>query len=278
MLITDNKSQYRTAYALQCTSRNDSELHLQLAALKKVDGYSFGLIPFSNEITGIESIPNDRPIVPLAGTKLISMHNQGLTPDNWVVFYDEVAFAQDTYQPILGMELLNNAAQVMSLQEALDYGTFDETVFIKPSNDLKMFAGTVIDYGQSLQEVLDKMQHQPLVMDDLVIVAPWRPLHREFRVIVVDGVPAGFSQYKDDKLKVQARSLTLVDRDRLYFKALELHNHWHPAPVYTIDFAEVGPKRVLKVVEYNCFNASGLYKIDRARVYEDIAKYVDRHF
>lgn len=278
MKITNNTSKYRTEFAIQHTTWSFTELDKIMNAMSGLNAHSYGMIPFSDELPGADEVPTDIPIVPLGSTKLISMYHDGLIPENWVVFHDVKAFSQAFYQGIMGPELLNHSAKIMTLQEALAHGKFDETLFIKPSDDLKMFAGVIVEAGESLEEVLGNMQHQELLPDSAVVVAPWQQLRREFRVIVVDGVPAGFSQYKNDKQQVQSAVLNLADRDRLYFKASNLHKHWHPAPVYTIDFAEVGPNRTLKVVEYNGFNCSGMYMIDRNRVFRDVAAYVDKYF
>lgn len=276
MQITPTSSVYKTAFAMQHSGPSEAGALRTLEALQPFTSYSFGLMTHSTEVMGVESIPEEPTIIALGSTKMVELYHCGFLPDNWVVFHDLKTFSQEYYAPLLGKELVNASdTQYITLGEALNHGKFSDTMFIKPSDDLKMFAGTLVNKGHSLQEALDEMQHQPLDLNATVVVAPFQMLHREFRVIVIGGVAFGFSQYKDSDQRVIGKACTQGERDALYFKTKYINKHFRPADVYTIDYAEVGPDKKLKVVEYNCFNCSGMYKIDQRAVYHYLAQYMD---
>jgi hypothetical protein len=276
MKITTGPSQFRTEFVLQHNGLKCSEVQATLDAMQGLTGYSYGLIPFSKDITGLDTIPRaDYPMVALGSTKLVQMHHEGLLPDNWLVFHDMTTFSQDYYGPLLGSELLNHKSTFMSLESAMNLGAFDEMMFIKPADDLKMFAGGLMCEGDSVASMLSNMQHQELDMEATVLLAPYQELYREYRVFVVDGVAVGFTQYKDENQNIKAATVSQTTRDQLYFNTKRIDKHFRPADVYTIDYAEVGPTKKLKVVEYNCFNCSGMYKADRNAVLKYLATYID---
>lgn len=260
-------------FAVQMTDRDDQELHLTVDALKSInaDYALFGLIHFTDDITNLEAFPTDRPVIPLGGTKMIGMFHRGKLPDNWYVFYDEAFFDQRFAGEIFGSELLNHDTVFHTYSELL-HTTFDEHVFVKPTDDLKVFGGTVLEPGQSLDDVLKKLTHQPIADNQMMMVSAAKNLGREIRLVVVDGRIVDASEYRN-RGQVKAKAITDSETFRVtaeYFRQVQQDE----APAaYVMDIGELltpdGP--VWKIVELNCFHAAGLYKCDRARVYREVA-------
>jgi hypothetical protein len=261
-------------FAVQMTDRHDSELHATVDALKLIgaDYALFGLIHFTDDITNLEAFPIDRPVIPLGGTKLIGMYHRGKLPGNWHVFYDEAHFDQYVSEVYYGAEMLNSDAVFREYSE-LRHATFDEHVFVKPTDDLKVFGGTLLEPGQSLDDALKKLTHRPIADDQMLMVSAAKNLGREIRLVVVGGRIVDASEYRN-RGQVKAKAITDSETFRVtaeYFRKVQQDD----APAaYVMDIGELlthdGP--VWKIVELNCIHASGLYKCDRARVYREIAQ------
>lgn len=275
MKLTSNGDNLPVVFGIQYTNLIASDVQETLDAMTKWSSYGFSLIPFSSDIVELEDFPIDKIVIPLGGTKLIDLYLEGRIPDNWRLFYDAEKFDQQYYAPIIGEKLLNHHSIYASLDEVREYGTFDKDVFIKPTNDLKTFGGVVVPAGVSLDQMLDQMMHKELDNTEMVIVAPWKNLGREFRVISVYGHIGGISQYKNANNVIEHATVHYDDWIRIGEAWHELDALYRPADVYTIDFVEVDDE--LKVVEYNCFNASGLYKMNRTLVYDQIVKGIIEH-
>lgn len=261
-------------FAVQMTNRDDQDLHLTVDALKSInaDYALFGLIYHTDDITNLEAFPTDRPVIPLGGTKMVGMFHRGKLPDNWHVFYDEGHFDQyHASEVYYGAEMLNSDAVFHEYSE-LRHTTFADHMFVKPTDDLKVFGGTVLEPGQSLDDALAKLTHQPIADNQMMMVSAAKNLGREIRLVVVDGRIVDASEYRN-RGQVKAKAITDAETFRVtaeYFRQVQQDD----APAaYVMDIGELrtveGP--VWKIVELNCFHAAGLYKCDRARVYREVA-------
>lgn len=268
MKLTNHGDHLPVVFGIQYTNLMATDVQQILDAMTHWSSYGFSLIPFSTEITELEDFPTDKIVIPLGGTKAIDLYLAGHTPKNWHFFYDEKGFDQQYYAPIIGDWLLNAESQYVPLREALSHGTFWEDTFVKPTNDLKTFSGVVVTAGNSLQDMLDLMMHKELDPEEQVIIAPWQNLGREFRVISAYGTFAGISQYKNINNVIEHAEVNTETATRVFEAWRELKQVYEPAEVYAVDFVEVDG--TLKVVEYNCFNCSGLYKMNRSHVYHHI--------
>jgi hypothetical protein len=257
-------------FGIQYTNLIATDVQATMDAMVNWDSYGFSLIPFSEEIVEVEEFPTDKVVIPLGGTKLIDLYLANKTPRNWHLFYAvPEAFDQRTYSQHLGEHLLNHDCEFKTLGAVLNEGIFWEDTFIKPTNDLKTFSGVVVPSGMSLADQLELMMHKELDMDETVLISPWKNLGREFRVVCVYDQFVDCSQYKNVNNVIEhARVSDPYTKKRLMSAWSKMHELWQPSNVYVIDFVEVNGG--LKVVEYNCFNCSGLYKMDRALVYDEI--------
>lgn len=256
-------------FAVQATGRDDTEIALTVDALNRL-GYEwidFGLIYFSNEITNLDSFPMDRPVIPLAGTKILDLWRDGHVPANWKIWYDDFLMDQFFAKDILREYLLNAESEVYRFEQVIDM-TFQEDRFIKPTTDGKIFAGAVLPAGTSLRQHLETVTHQKIPEKDTVLVAPVIEIDREFRCIVVDNRVVGVSEYKS-AAGIKAKLVDDATR-----RALEAYINALPVeiPLAGVDLCEVlnpdGTVKCWKIVEINCFHCCGLYKTDRVAVFE----------
>jgi hypothetical protein len=269
-------------FAVQVTGRHDLEIEKTIRGLESagLDWVNFGLIPFTKEITNLENIPKDRPVIPIGGTKVVDMYKDGLLPPNWHVFYDRVEFDQSWYSKVYGEQLLNADAQYLMYGMVADV-VQTEPRFMKPSDDLKSFAGLIVEAGQTLRQALQSQTTQVIDDTDLVVSAPLQILGREWRMFIVNGVVVDISEYRDRgviKAKVTSTSVKYMLRQMylMYFRQKRQQQ------TYVMDVCEVFPYthcgtpynsgREFRIVEINCFNASGLYEVDVAKVYGTLAQ------
>ncbi|BAG41784.1 hypothetical protein [Ralstonia phage phiRSL1] len=258
-------------FAVQITGRDDRELHKTVDALKAagLDYETFGCIPFTDEITNLEAFPSDRRVIPLAGTKVLSMWQRGCLPPNWHVFYDAGHLDQYLAQRFYGTNLLNYWAEVRPFSQMKDR-VWDVPMFVKPTDDGKAFAGLVLE-GESLSQALEKQTHQVIADDQPILVSDCKTLGREFRLFVVDGYVVDISEYRN-RGQIQHKDVAprLKADLRDYFQSV-----CHPsAPrAYVMDVGEVWKNGEWRwcIIELNCFNCSGAYTVDRAAVYGAVA-------
>lgn len=254
-------------FAVQITGRDDYDLHRTVDALKAVglDYATFGLIPMDHEITNLEAFPTDRVVIPLAGTNIANMYLRRQLPPNWHLFYDRIELDQIHYSKYLGSLMLNTGSE-FELFSAVQHRVFDRDMFVKPSNDLKMFAGMVLDAGTSLAEALAKTTHQELDKYEPVMISECVNIGREFRMFIVNNEFVDASEYRN-RGHTRHKKVDAVTRARLrsffYTWVPELH-----LDTLALDVGEVGAD--LKIIELNCYNCSGMYEVDRERVLEAV--------
>lgn len=259
----------KPVFAVQVTNRDDTEISLTVEALDKL-GYewiNFGLIPFTTEITNLEAFPKDRVVIPLSGTKLMDLWQSNLLPHNWEVWYDSRLMDQYFARSILRYHMLNADSAVYMYKNVIDM-TFPDDRFVKPTNDFKVFAGATLPAGTSLRDYLETINHQEVDTDENILVAPIHNLDREFRCFVVDNRVIDIGEYRSHagiKAKLVDTPTYAAVKDYVESIGIDID-------VACVDVCEVlnddGSFREYKIVESNCFHCSGMYKVDRARVFE----------
>lgn len=198
--------------------------------------------------------------VPFGSVKMIRLWMAGKVPPRWRVFFDPASFDQANWGPAIGERALNAGAEVLALPDVIDR-VFPVPVFIKPTADLKSFAGRVLPVGATLR------QQSVAETSDAVLVAPVSDgIIAEFRVFVGPCGMVTASVYREHG-ETRPRPVTAAERDALaaYVQAIG----YEPAPWYVVDIAAtpIG----LRVIEFNCINCSGRYSSDRAALFAAIS-------
>ncbi len=139
-----------------------------------------------------------------------------------------------------------------------------EPFFIRPYEDTKTFTGFVTTkhefnhWREKLGTVTDGFS--TLTGDTLVTVSSVKDIQREYRFFVVDGQIVTGSLYKMGDRPLQSR---IIDDDVLAF-AKEMVTCYQPDRAFVLDVAMLEDS--LKVIELNCFNASGYYACDISKI------------
>jgi hypothetical protein len=194
--------------------------------------------------------------------------SQGWKPG---VFSDPYCFNYEAYREALGELILNPDAERSPLSQVIEHVKSRglDAFFIKPNDDAKAFAGTMMR-ADEFEAWVSRLRQIGYLDDqdfDVVVSAP-RKIGREWRVVVVDGEIIEASLYKQS-------GQVMIERQRepaVEAMVREAHTRFKPAPVYVIDIAETDGS--LKVVEYNTFNSASLYACDAGRVIEAVSAYV----
>lgn len=230
-----------------------------------IDPIYFGLIPFSNEITGAERFSDYASVIPFGSIKIVKLWMQGLLPKSTKIFYDNIRFDQYYYAGFLPGRILNVGSN--TFLGAIKDRVYPDGCFVKPTKDLKAFPGLLIPPGGTIAEELSKSQQSSdLTDEEIVLVAPIQIIQQEYRCFIVDGKFISGSTYKVAS-EVRWKPLTAAEEDELsdYFQIIKAL--YEPSKAYVIDFARMDNNE-LKVIEYNCINCAGMYCADRAKVFQ----------
>jgi hypothetical protein len=270
-------------FALQVTNRTDYELERTVKALDAagLEWINFGVIPFAHELTNLEAFPTDRCVIPLAGTTVVDMYRRKKLPPNWRVVYDDSKFDQCyTRLDPIHLAMLNKDAQIYAFTHIKDH-LFAADAFVKPSNDLKVFAGTIIPARTTLAQHLETINHSPIADYEQILVNKVHDLGTEYRLFMNRWKVLGASEYRrQGKVghhavgpEVMGRLIQFIDNLRLYL--VRQQNKLGVKPmlpvmpaVYCMDLVDSDGRIDIpyQIVEFNCFHAAGMYEVDRGEV------------
>lgn len=168
-----------------------------------------------------------------------------------------------------GELMLNADSQVMPFREA----KLTETMFIRPIDDSKYFAGAVFDPDEFNEWshkvcVLEEDFGNSLTGDTLIQISPPKKIYAEYRFWIVDGQVVTSSLYKrGDKVIYSADVDKHVSKfvDKVLNTKNEIHEHtlsmkpsgWMPARAFVLDVCETPDG--MKIVEINTINSAGFY-------------------
>ena len=168
------------------------------------------------------------------------------------VDYDVNKFDQQYYS-LLDLPLLNSDARYIDYSRIKNY-EFTKETFIKPSRDLKSFNGGVIYAGETIQNYIARTgYHSPNIKSEKIVVSDIKEIQEEYRFFMHKNEILGCSRYMLDS---EVNPSDFVP-ENIKDCALEYAELYNPAELYVIDLA-VTPEGI-KIVEYNCWNASGFY-------------------
>lgn len=237
---------------------------LEACSRADIKPITFGLIPFSDEITG--DFDRTVPAIPFGSTKLIKLWMQGKTPKGWCVFYNEENFDQRYWAPLIGDLALNPYFEMARLGNVKEH-TWPTAMFVKPTNDLKAFAGMVVEVGESIAERLAALTTDINLTDEQsIIVTPAVEIECEFRCFMQGPYLIEASRYKTGTRATHV-VVTEDECEGLKTFTTRLAARFMPAKFYVVDVALM-PNGSMRVVEYNCVNCSGRYEIDRAALFK----------
>ncbi len=170
------------------------------------------------------------------------------------VDYSITGFDQNIYKDYK-LPLLNSQAEYHLCSDILDT-KFNSKMFIKPSRDLKFFNGGVMQENITIKEHIKSGYYKKGFEDEIIVISPIVNIYAEYRFFIIEDKVITGSLYKRGS-KVEYSSLV---PEYMLSKAKELAKEYKPADIFVMDLAETD--NGIKIVEYNCWNCSGLYHAD----------------
>lgn len=269
-----------TTWLVQDTARVYTAIDAEVQALKKL-GFNFrtfGVIPFTDTITGLDDLDPNEIYIIRGGTKIVdilsSRRVDNLTPElieslSKGVSYNKRNFDQAYYSE-LNLPVLNSTPEILDLQDPKNlYASFSTDKFVKPSSDLKAFTAGVMEAGEVLKYFIERHYYRSGYAEETVLVHDVQEIDAEYRFICLNGSVLQGSQYRGKyDLKLDANIPLSVQE-----KATEFAKLYIPSDLYTMDLAET-PNGV-KIVEYNCWNGSGLYAMNVEELFTKVQNYYE---
>lgn len=185
------------------------------------------------------------------------INNSSLYIDKLInsVDYNVQRFDQEVYSK-LDLPLLNSNARYVDYSRIKHY-EFTKDTFIKPSRDLKSFNGGVIFAGETIQNYIARTgYHSPNIKDEKIVVSDIKNIDEEYRFFMYKDKILGCSRYMLNSKVEPSHIVPPFVRDC----AVDYAKLYNPMDLYVMDLATTDEGT--KIVEYNCWNASGFYHCD----------------
>ena len=246
------------------TSREDLEKMRASFAKTGVDHLEIDIIPFSSTLPEIDQ--SFRSIYYGSTTFLSLLQAAGRS-----FFFDEAAFSIENYLCHWGEKMLNHGASVTTFDAllAIPYAS-DKSLFIRPDDDSKSFAGEVIHFGE-IKTWFDRLQtigNTGLSGNTKIIVSTPYNIRCEWRLWIVEGKVVAASRYREYfRLKKERGCPPEVSA---YAEAR--CREYMPHDVFVMDVCLCGDAYF--IVECNCVNGAGFYDADVEEIIGRITKYV----
>ena len=267
---------------LQTNRRNETQL---LKEYNKLVESGFDVVPFGYikkenviSITGLEHISEEeqtytRVCIPV----LRDLFIKGLKCDRVgfsnTIQYNARSFRLDSLP--ISEELMNKTPNKFESSFVLDVldKVFDQNVFMKPNDDLKLFSGTIVPQGQTLRETLLQKNELNYVLEHIASAVHCSSnlldIEEEVRCYVVNKKVITISKYKstiDTELHIK--------QSEPYFEYAQniINSVYAPSDNFTIDIAKL-KNGSFKTIEYNCLTSSGLYNCDSKKLFTALKEY-----
>lgn len=174
-----------------------------------------------------------------------------------------------TYFPVLGDALLNHDGVILSTLDALqqqvqlaeNYGV-SGSVFVRPTACNKTFVGRSVRLDE-LDSVLATARYEEAHSDaSHILIAPSKRIRREWRLVVIDDVIIGGSQYANGGNRDVVAGVPSDVQE--FAQGILRKTQWRPDPAFMLDVGE--SDHGLGIVELNSFSSSWLYASPLAEV------------
>ncbi|HNC59252.1 MAG TPA: ATP-grasp domain-containing protein [Leptospiraceae bacterium] len=252
-----------------------------------IDYECFGLLQFVEDISAIKGeILRDKEslIVPFGSTKLIKLWLKGELPSNWKIFYDKdrydfknqilhVGFGGEN--PLANYLLNVYRGLILDFPDCVDR-VFPRDMFVKPTNDLKLFNGQILPARTSLRQVFEQQNVDSDIYErrETVLFTPVKGIFKEWRCFVVDG-EVMTSQYKENG---QPKKQLASSHDLRIIEGLaKLYNPSGWDDPYVVDICQMDHGEY-KILEYNCFHCSGFYAISAEYMLRKLIDFLGKNY
>lgn len=220
------------------------------------------IVPFSGEVPDVEV---DGPALVYGSTTLIKNAHK---KKNWNpgTFFDPVNFKSTVWLKKYAGFMLNSDGYATTIKEL--QANCPDDLFIRPNDDMKDFSGSRIDKAE-LNRFYESVSAGGFLFDTSleVFVAPIKDIHKEWRCFIVDGKCVASSQYR-------LRSM-LMKKPGAPQNVIDFANDmawlWNPEKAFVMDICE-DMEGQMRILELNCFNASGVYECDVIEIIKAVEK------
>jgi hypothetical protein len=230
-------------------------------------------IPFSNELPDIPE--TSEPTVFYGATTFIDLIYRHTLDGTWApaVFFNPYNVCP-TWLHAYKHHALNYEAELNTIQNLIDgkydpgWRVYGDDIFIRPYDDQKVFAGTVIELNKLKEWANSLMTDAPDLLYFPVIAGPAYRLRKEWRLFMHGEDYISGSQYRTDQ---RLNEHPYVPREVIEFgqQMAKVYNPVGCAP-YSLDIGETGD--TLYVIEVGCFNSSGFYASDVKEIVRTISE------
>ena len=268
----------KIGFGIQLNCAREEELLEFQMSLREIgiEPIYFGIIPFTTEMTGTEDFANYDKVIMHGSVKVIDLWQKGFLPKEAVIWYNEEAFDQLSYSNVIPKDLLLNGQASFGKFGNLKDFPMRDYVFVKPSKDLKAFAGLVVPQGKTIYEEVFSHQLSSSFSensdDEVIMISPLRKIEKEYRNFVVNGKIVDSSIYKIGS-KITYEVPTDFERQQLNEFLEVLKDYYEPHSAYVADFAKLEDGSLV-LIEYNCINCAGMYAVDRRKVFNALINVV----
>lgn len=226
-----------------------------------------GLIPTTDEITGLELIDPSIPTVFYGSTKLmelISINHPEYRPGVW---WNDLKFKTgQIYNP----KMLNPQVNIQRLDNVHHFIEGIKPFFIKPLSSLKTFGGFATT-GPKFEEWF---KENPLDLEphSMVGISEYQDIWAEWRFFIVDGDVITGSIYRDSG----GLYSKLAPPDMLLI-AQAIANLGLPMKTCVMDLCLLSNGDI-RIVEFNAVSAAGLYESDANKFVKAISQHAIESF
>lgn len=258
-------------FVIQHNLMSEQQLSKTKRAVEPYPHVFVGLIPFSHEITSSEPIEGTN-FIPYGSTLMTNVTKElgwrGLHFDLSKFNYE--AAMSNRGDMLNGWMILTIEEYLKALNENIDPKV---DIFIRPSEDLKQFAGQVMNAQDCLDWLTDVVSLPPdsgsyyLPLDTKIVVDFPKNIQAEWRWFIVDGKVVSGSMYRRKGQLFQKRE---TDEATIH-EAQQFADGWLPDPCCVMDLALVNNE--VKVIEFNCINSSGFYDNDVDAIFKALYDY-----
>lgn len=212
------------------------------------------IVPFSDDLPDVEFTPGANIVCHGSTTLIRNAHKKNWKPG---IFFNPDNFRPSLWKIKYGPHFLNSDGVVRKMSELSLPGIADRDglAFVRPNGDFKDFSGSVVDY-YGWEKFLKSVQEGGYTFDDQleVYAAPCKSLFEEYRMFIVDGKVVSSSKY---------RLRSILDKkpnapQEIADFANKMARIWSPEKAFVMDICKTDQGE-LKLLELNCFNASGVY-------------------
>lgn len=218
------------------------------------------IVPFSDSLPDVD-LGDHKEVLVYGTTTMIKNASKKWNPGT---FFNPENFKCSTWIEKYGNNCFNYGGKVWVLKDLIQ--NCPETCFIRPNNDLKDFSGVVVK-KESVLDFYENVKKGDYLFDENleVYVAPIKHIQKEWRVFIVGGKAITASQYK-------LKSMIALDQkveQRVLDFAQSMSDIWCPEKAFVMDIC-LTLENELKLLELNCFNASGAYLCDLTKIVKSV--------